>query len=178
MKHSLKKEAKLGDLGSVERGPDSTSSHDPTGSPTIHPEKYTTGKTGLLARWNAKIEGLAGVEARGIARVEPDERQRDSWSGYFQIALLWFSVDVTANNLALGFLGPLVYGLGFTDSACCAVFGGILGSMAVSYIVAWGPRSGNRTMIMARYWMGYYPSKLACLLNIVSYTQYPYNNND
>lgn len=29
--------------------------------------------TGKLARWNAKVEGLAGLEARRIKRVLPDE---------------------------------------------------------------------------------------------------------
>jgi NCS1 nucleoside transporter family len=83
------------------------------------------------------------------------------------MSLLWFSINLTANNIALGLLGPLVYDLGFTDSALCAVFGGLLGGAGAAYMSTWGPRSGNRTMVVARYFMGYYPSKLACALNVI-----------
>lgn len=63
------------------------------------------------------------------------------------MATLWFSANISANNLAVGLLGPLLFGLGFTDSAMCA-FGGILvGSAATAYMSIWGAPSGNRTMV-------------------------------
>ena len=102
---------------------------------------------GLLRRWNNRIENLAGLEARGIARVMPDERQQASTSGYVQMALLWFSANITANNLILGLLGPLVFQLSFLDSALCTVFGALLGSLATAYMGIWGARSGHRTMV-------------------------------
>ena len=102
---------------------------------------------GLLRRWNNRIESLAGLEARGIARVMPDERQKASTSGYVQMALLWFSANITANNLILGLLGPLIFQLSFLDSALCTVFGALLGSLATAYMGIWGARSGHRTMV-------------------------------
>jgi len=102
---------------------------------------------GKLAQWNAKIESLAGLEARGIARVLPEERHAGSMLRYVQMSLLWFSANVTANNLAVGLLGPLVFGLGFTDSAMCAVFGTIVGSAITAYMSIWGAQSGSRTMV-------------------------------
>ncbi|KAL0256231.1 Vitamin B6 transporter [Diplodia seriata] len=107
------------------------------------------------------------LEARGIQRVEPDERHDLRSLGYSQIAILWFSVNLAANNITLGMLGPAVYYLGFTDSCLCAVFGMLLGCLGVAYAATFGPRSGNRTMIFARYTMGWYPSKLVVLLNII-----------
>ena len=100
-----------------------------------------------LARWNSKIEGLAGLEARGIARVPPEERQQGSILGYAQMAMLWFSTNVTANNLAIGLLGPLVFDLGFVDCVMMATFGALLGSAGTAYMSIWGPQSGNRTMV-------------------------------
>ena len=100
-----------------------------------------------FARWNTRIESLAGLEARGIARVPREERQKGSAGGYAQMAILWFSVNVSANNLALGFLGPLLFDLGFTDSAMMATFGCLLGSVVTAYMSIWGPQSGNRTMV-------------------------------
>ncbi len=100
-----------------------------------------------IARWNAKIESLAGLEARGITRVLPEERHAGSLLGYLQIAALWFSANITANNLAVGLLGPLVFNLGFVDSAMCAVFGALVGSLPTAYMSIWGAQSGNRTMV-------------------------------
>jgi len=100
-----------------------------------------------LQRWNAKIESLAGLEARGIARVLPEERHGSSAMGYAQMAILWFSANVTANNLAVGLLGPLVFNLGFVDSAMMAVFGSFVGAIPTAYMSIWGAQSGNRTMV-------------------------------
>lgn len=100
-----------------------------------------------LSKWNQRIEGLAGLEARGITRVLPEERQKASIIGYVQMAILWFSANVSANNLAVGTLGPLLFGLGFLDSAMCAVFGIMVGSAVTAYMSTWGAQSGNRTMV-------------------------------
>ncbi|KAF6218281.1 hypothetical protein HO133_005627 [Letharia lupina] len=102
-----------------------------------------------LAQWNTRIESLAGLEARGIARVPPEERHEGSVMGYAQMTILWFSANVTANNLAVGLLGPLVFNLGFVDSAMMATFGSLLGSAATAYMSIWGAQSGNRTMILS-----------------------------
>lgn len=102
------------------------------------------------ARWSMWIENLAGLEARGIARVPPEERHQSSALGYAQMVIIWFSANVTANNLVVGLLGPLVFDLGFIDSAMMATFGALLGSAATAYTSIWGAQSGNRTMVCHR----------------------------
>ncbi|OJJ43915.1 hypothetical protein ASPZODRAFT_135317 [Penicilliopsis zonata CBS 506.65] len=119
--------------------------------------------TGILARLSA----LGHLEQRGIERVPESERQELRSGDYLQMTLLWFSTNLTANNVAVGMLGPLSYSLGFVDSALCATFGALLGAAGAAYMSTFGPASGNRTMVIARYFMGYYPSKICCLLNIV-----------
>lgn len=118
--------------------------------------------------------------------MPPNERYAPSIFGLVQMALLWFSANLTANNLTLAMLGPLVYELSFVDSALCAVFGGLLGSCGAAYMGTWGPESGNRTLVsldqrvsglvkwqpdtvyvITRYFMGCYPAKICALLNIV-----------
>ncbi|RMY23866.1 hypothetical protein D0867_01771 [Hortaea werneckii] len=127
-------------------------------------------------RWRSVERTLVryNLEARGIQRVLPDERHDMRQLGYIQIAILWFSVNLTANNLTLGMLQvfaartwPAVYYLPFLDSCLCAVFGAIVGSLPVAYIATFGPRSGNRTMVFARYSMGFYPSKIIVILNLI-----------
>lgn len=100
-----------------------------------------------LQKWNAKIESLGGLEARGIARVLPEQRHATSRMGYVQMTLIWFSANVSANNLTIAMLGPLVFQLGFFDCALCAVFGVIVGSISTAYMSTWGAQSGNRTMV-------------------------------
>lgn len=100
-----------------------------------------------LGALNARIEGLSGFEARGITRVLPEERMPPSLWDDISVALLWFSANISVNNLAVGLFGPLLFGLGFLDSAMCAVFGGLLGSISTAYMSTWGPASGNRTMV-------------------------------
>ena len=112
---------------------------EPIAAPIVVPPK--------LSKWNQRIENLAGLEARGITRVLPEERHEASVFGYIQMALLWFSANVSANNLAVGMLGPLLFNLGFLDSAMCSVFGILIGSLATAYTSIWGAQSGNRTMV-------------------------------
>lgn len=120
---------------------------DPTLSPVTTAALPFPSKLGQL---NARIESLAGLEARGIVRVEENERHGISWLGYLQMAIMWYSANITANNLAVGLLGPLVFGLGFKDSALMACFGSLVGSAFTAYMSIWGAQSGNRTMVRIR----------------------------
>jgi hypothetical protein len=96
---------------------------------------------------NNRIENLAGFEARGITRVLPEERQPPSRSSDLQVAIMWYSANISLNNLAVAMLGPLAFQLGFLDCAMCAVFGAFVGSLTTAYMSIWGPQSGNRTMV-------------------------------
>lgn len=103
-----------------------------------------------IARHTKKFEQqlvVYNLEARGIQRVELNERLDLTRKNYLQAFLLWFSINLAANNVTLGMLGPAVYGLSFTDASLCAVFGSVVGSLPVAYIATWGPVSGNRTMV-------------------------------
>jgi len=113
----------------------------------------------LLVKYN--------LEARGIQRVMPHERQSIRELGYTQIGLLWFSINLAANNITLGMLGPVVFGLSFTDCALLSVFGMLVGCLPVAYVAAFGPRSGHRAMVLARYIMGWWPAKLVVVLNLI-----------
>lgn len=103
---------------------------------------------GRFSIWNSsRIKKPAFLEERGITRVMPNERHAPSGFGYVQMILLWFSANITANNLAVGLLGPVLFGLGFTDSALTTVFGVVVGSALTAYMSIWGAQSGNRTMV-------------------------------
>ncbi|PWY83085.1 putative purine-cytosine permease [Aspergillus sclerotioniger CBS 115572] len=116
-------------------------------------------------RWTKNIKGL---ETRGIEPVPIEERLKNTESTSFRMLLTWFSMGMAINNIVTGSLGTLVMKLSFTDAALCALFGTLLGGLGVGYMSTWGPISGNRTLIVARYFMGYYPSKICCILNVLT----------
>ena len=87
------------------------------------------------------------LEARGIQRVEESERIPLTLVAYLQVFLLWVSINLAANNITLGMLGPAVYGLSFLDSALCSVLGAAVGSLTAAWSATWGPTSGNRTLV-------------------------------
>lgn len=70
-----------------------------------------------MQRWANSIDRLAGVEARGIVRVPDELRERPvALSDYLHMFTIWFSMNCTANQMTLGILGPVAYGLGLTDA--------------------------------------------------------------
>ena len=89
------------------------------------------------------------VESRGIERVLPSETRPLRWQSQLQAFALWVSINLAAVNITLGMLAPIIFELGFLDASLCAVFGSLLGSVPVSYIATWGPKSGLRTMVSA-----------------------------
>lgn len=87
------------------------------------------------------------LEARGIKRVGDDERLKLGWKAYLQVFVLWFSINLAANNITLGMLGPQVFELSFLDSALTGVLGCFAGTIPAAWIATWGPISGNRAMV-------------------------------
>ncbi|KAJ9144494.1 Purine-cytosine permease [Pleurostoma richardsiae] len=119
-------------------------------------------------RWALHLEEKLGLEARGIERVPEEVRARKTATGdYIQMGLIWFSANLTANNTMLGLLGPLVFYVGLKDGMILAAFGAMFGAACAAYISTFGPVSGNRTLVIARYTMGWWPSRVCVLLNIV-----------
>lgn len=143
-----------------------------TGAPSVKEETSMPTSEQMpqsaFARWCSKLDSIPGLEVRGIERVSEDQRHPVVTIGsYVQMFIIWFAINCTANNMTLGILGPILFGLGFTDSIVCCLFGTLFGSICTGYISGFGPVSGLRTLIVARYSMGYWPSKLCVLLNIV-----------
>ena len=102
---------------------------------------------GRFARWNDKIEGLAGLEARGITRVLPEEKHAAGIRQYLQMMLLWFSISLFAATIITGSFGRLLFSLGWKDAVCIAIFANGLAAAGAAYVSTFGPESGNRTMV-------------------------------
>lgn len=101
-----------------------------------------------IQKWVHNLESLAGIEVRGIERV-PDsiKAEKTTTEDYVQMCLIWLSANLTANNMMIGMLGPLTFGLGLRDSMLLATFGSLAEGAGSSYIASFGPVSGNRTLV-------------------------------
>lgn len=125
--------------------------HDTKVSATINADENPQGwhshvsrrLAGYMKRFEQQLLEY-NIEARGIQRVDEQERHALTWLTYLQVFLLWVSINLAANNITLGMLGPAVYGLSFMDSSLCSVFGAVVGSLAAAWAATWGPISGNR----------------------------------
>ena len=137
--------------------------------PTASNDAPTT-STGTLKHHLKALERTLvrfNLEERGIERVPPEHRHSTQNLGFLQICLLWIGINLTANNITLGMLGPAVFYLPFLDCCLCAVLGMTVGCLPVAYIATFGPRSGNRTMVFTRYIFGWWPSKLIVVLSLI-----------
>ena len=83
--------------------------------------------------------------------LSPEEKHDGSTMGYLQMFTLWFSINVVVNNLAVAFLGPLVFNLGWVDCVCLILFANALSACGAAYTGTFGAESGNRTMVCCRH---------------------------
>lgn len=103
---------------------------------SIHKSKYE--------RW---AENIKGLEIRGIEPVPLEERQQPTAWASLEMFLMWFSMGMAVNNIIAGSLGTLVLKLSYKDAVIYAIFGNLLGCLAVGYMSTFGPRSGTRTLV-------------------------------
>lgn len=152
MKFSLKYPIMDRSLGDEEKGnqssPDLQFPCDIAPNESVSQRSPPSKPDNILNRLNDRLAAQNPFfETRGIERVPLHERHNVKAADYLQMSLLWFSTNITANNMALGMMGPLTFSLGFVDSALCATFGALLGAAGVAYMGTFGPASGNRTMV-------------------------------
>lgn len=152
--------------GEIRTTSDDSTDQDGNAAPS---ETQTDGPKGWKSGFKGfKLSDLWKFEARGILRVRDDEKNViRPVHDFIKMFSLWFSINLQAVNIIIGLLGPLAYGLGWVDCVCIVIFANALASAGVAYIATFGPESGNRTMVIGRYFMGYWPAKLTAACNVV-----------
>lgn len=93
----------------------------------VHDIPPTPVLKGKLARWNAKVEGLAGLEARGITRVLPEEKHDGGIRGYLQMVRAFPNYQCPSSlfltsHVAIDMLHYLTIRRRITDFSICARF--------------------------------------------------------
>ncbi|KAI2618145.1 putative nucleoside transporter [Hypoxylon sp. NC1633] len=134
-------------------------------------ESPARSKSGFLARLRSYEEALdrkLGVEAHGIQRKLPEDRNPfyAGWSGQWALVGFWVGSCMNLSSFASGFLGWQL-GLSLRQSILIIVFASCVGSSIVSWCATMGPPTGLRQVSVCRYSLGWYPSKAVAMLNVI-----------
>ncbi len=105
------------------------------------------------------------VEVRGIQRVPDDERTDQT---PVQTGILWFTVNFVLSSVTTGALAIPAFRLGLWDSILAIVLWNAIGILPVALFCSWGPFTGLRQMVIARYSFGWDGAKLTALFNIAA----------
>ena len=106
-----------------------------------------------------------GAEEMGIERIPETSRTNQNPRDLFTV---FFSANAGTATLALGFLGPSLFYLGWWDSFLCCLFFNLIGAVPAAWLATCGPKMGLRTMIIPRYCFGWWPAKVLVFLNILN----------
>ncbi|KAH8834778.1 permease for cytosine/purines, uracil, thiamine, allantoin-domain-containing protein [Flagelloscypha sp. PMI_526] len=106
-----------------------------------------------------------GVEARGIERVQPDERIQSSPMPVFW---MWLAANLTISTFSLGTLGFSIFQLGLRESVLVILLFNLLTTIPVAYFSTWGPKLGLRQLTISRFSFGYITSLLPVILNCIA----------
>ncbi|KAL6705349.1 hypothetical protein ACN47E_006998 [Coniothyrium glycines] len=121
-------------------------------------------------RWTAFLKALerrGDVELRGSTPVPYEERTE---TDYLNIFTLWFSMSTNPLPVTFGMVGTMSFGLTFRDAALVILFFTLASTIPVAYLCTWGPQTGMRQLIQARFSFGKYFVSLLVLLNLATLT--------
>ncbi|KAH8655374.1 NCS1 nucleoside transporter [Xylariales sp. PMI_506] len=105
------------------------------------------------------------VEEGGIQPVPLEEQTS---TRYFNAFTVWCSMNTNALAITFGMLGTASYGLSLPNSTIIIVCFSLLATLAPAYLSTFGPSTGMRQMVQARYSFGYYLVYVPVLLNIAT----------
>ena len=105
------------------------------------------------------------VEQRGIQRVTEEERTNQT---ALQTGILWFTVNFVLSAVTTGALAIPVFGLGLWDSIAAILIFNAVGIIPVATFCTFGPLTGLRQMVIARFAFGWDGAKVTAIFNIAA----------
>jgi len=105
------------------------------------------GEEGVFGGAMPSGEGQAILEMHGMAPIPEDNR----YGRLHRVFTVWFTPNLVPSAFFIGTLATASYiGLGFALGAVAIVLGTLVGSLLVSYLCTWGPRTGVGQLPLAR----------------------------
>ncbi|KAF2118701.1 purine-cytosine permease FCY21 [Lophiotrema nucula] len=133
-------------------------------------ENGTTKEANTIGKINGFVSRLAArgaVEIRGCTPVPYEER---TVTQYFNIFSLWFCMSTNLLPITTGMVGTLSFGLSLRDASLVILFFTLITTVPVAYMCAWGPKTGMRQLVQARFAFGKYFVSILILLNLATLT--------
>lgn len=126
------------------------------------------GVLATLRRWEDAMDRKIGVEAHGIERRRPEDRDPNyaSFSNQAVMFLMWMSATTNLSCFTTGFLGWEL-GLDLGRNITIIIFSSLIGSAVTGWCATMGPGTGLRQVSISRYSFGWWPSKVIAALNVV-----------
>lgn len=115
----------------------------------------------FVRRWIRKI----GAEELGIERIPPEMRTDQPARDLFNV---FFAANCNTATVALGYLGPAVFGMGWWDSFGAIVGFNLAAALLPSMMATLGPRLGLRTMVIQRFSFGWWPGRVLAVLSAIN----------
>ncbi|KAJ5168812.1 uncharacterized protein N7482_004406 [Penicillium canariense] len=140
---------------------------EPAVSPIDDPESVEKQKVrGFFATiryYEEFLDRKLGIESNSLDRVLPENR--DSPSSVV-MALMWASATMNISCFSTGFLGN-EFGLSLGQTIPIVIFATLLGAAVTGWCATMGPGTGLRQVAISRYSLGFYPSSIIALLNVI-----------
>ncbi|GAP90966.1 putative NCS1 family nucleobase:cation symporter-1 [Rosellinia necatrix] len=134
------------------------------GVPVDADDTESQSKLSTLSPLLAKLSSW-GVELRGITPVPLEERADRRFINVF---FVWFAMNTNISPIITGMLGTFVFGISLRDCSLVILFFGLLSALPAAYFSTFGPRTGLRQMLHARYTFGYYLTPVIAVLNLAT----------
>ncbi|PVH98444.1 hypothetical protein DM02DRAFT_615792 [Periconia macrospinosa] len=126
-------------------------------------ESHFSGLKSLLSR----LEHHGGIEVKGAIPVPYEERKITQ---YWHVFSLWFCMSCNMLPITFGMVGTSSFGLSLRDAALVILFFTAFSTVPVAYMCSWGPPTGMRQLVLARFSFGKYFVSILVLLNLATLT--------
>ncbi|KAJ5387683.1 hypothetical protein N7509_010224 [Penicillium cosmopolitanum] len=136
--------------------------------PEVRPveEEEPVAPKGFFAKlryYEEYLDRKMGIESNSLDRVHPENRHSPSPQ---VMAFMWASATMNVSCFSTGFLGK-EFGLSLGQTIPIIIFATLLGAMVTGWCATMGPGTGLRQVAISRYSLGYYPSSIVALLNVI-----------
>lgn len=138
----------------------SVNSYDQEENFTSDAEVQTT-KLNFIDRIAHKLN----AETKGIELVSDEEKTDTS---FWNLATMWLSANLVIATFSLGALGITVFGLAFGQAVLVIIFFSILGAFSVGFFSIFGSALGLRQMLLSKFLIGDYATRLFAAINVVA----------
>ncbi|KAK3403132.1 nucleoside transporter family [Sordaria brevicollis] len=168
-KGSTDEESRIGGGDGVKDLPGEKPEEKPLPTSNYHPPQgRRTSWLDTLRHYEAVMDKKVGVEARAVERKRPEDRDPNYtiWHNQAVMFLLWMSSTLNLACFATGFLGTTL-GLDLRTSLTVIITATFLGSAVPGWCATFGPSTGLRQISISRYSLGWWPSKVAAILNVI-----------